>query len=50
MLSKDFREFIELLNENNVEYYLKLTKEKAGRHQDLADIENLNLGRGSDLK
>ena len=40
MLSKDFKEFIELLNENNVRY-LKKNKRATGRPQDLADAENL---------
>jgi len=36
VLSKDFKEFIELLNEN-----LKNNKRATGRLQDLADIEKL---------
>jgi hypothetical protein len=43
MLSKDFKEFIELLNENDfidIEN-LKKNKRATGRPQDLADAENL---------
>ena len=35
MLSKDFKEFIELLNENSVKYLA------VGRLQDLADAKSL---------
>jgi len=46
MLSKDFKEFIELLNERRVKYLidlenLKKNKRATGRFQDLADVENL---------
>ena len=47
MLSKDFKEFVELLNENNVKINfidienLKKNKRATGRTQDLADVENL---------
>lgn len=42
MLSKDFKEFAELLNSNRVEYLIvKTNKHAVGRHKDLADIEQL---------
>jgi len=46
MLSKDFKEFIELLNERRVKYLidlenLKKNKCATGRFQDLADVQNL---------
>jgi len=46
MLSKDFKEFIELLNEHRVKYIIDLENLKKnnraiGRFQDLADVENL---------
>ena len=37
ILNKDFKEFFESLNDNN----LKKNKQATGRHQDLADLENL---------
>jgi len=42
-LPKDFREFLNLLNSNEVEYLLHLKKNKKaiGRHKDLDDLENL---------
>lgn len=45
MLNQDFKEFIELLNNNQVKYLvlenLKKNKKASGRLQDLADLENL---------
>ena len=45
-LPKDFKEFIKLLNKNNVRYIIDLkslirTKQASGRTRDLADIEEL---------
>lgn len=47
----DFKEFLKLLNENEVKYlliggyidlqHLKINKKAAGRLKDLADLENL---------
>ena len=39
-LPRDFREFSRLLNEKNAEY-LEKNKRAAGRHKDLADLDNL---------
>jgi hypothetical protein len=54
MLNQDFKEFIESLNANQVRYLvvgvtvnfidlenLRKNKKASGRHQDLADLENL---------
>ena len=45
MLNKDFKEFIESLNERSVNFIdiesLKKNKRATGRSQDLADVENL---------
>jgi hypothetical protein len=40
-LPLDFKEFLKLLNENEVRYLLKINKKAAGRLKDLADLENL---------
>ena len=59
-LPPDFKEFLRLLNSHEVEYlliavrvnpmnlrHLKLNKQAAGRHKDLADVEHLPYaGRG----
>ncbi|MCC7177304.1 MAG: hypothetical protein IT177_02840 [Acidobacteria bacterium] len=46
LLTDDFKEFLKLLNANRVEYLislpdLKANKRAAGRHKDLADLDNL---------
>ena len=44
MINQDFKEFIELLNANNLIDLesLKKNKKASGRYQDLADLENLS--------
>jgi hypothetical protein len=46
VLNQDFREFIQSLNDNHIVNFidlenLKKNKQASGRHQDLADLENL---------
>jgi hypothetical protein len=45
VLNQDFKEFIQALNDNATTFIdlenLKKNKKAVGRHQDLADIENL---------
>ena len=43
IFNQDFREFIESLNKHNLIdlKHLKMKKKATGRHQDLADLENL---------
>ena len=45
IIDRNFKEFIQLLNKNRVNFInledLNKNKKASGRHQDLADLENL---------